>query len=151
MPVIIRSRLRRTTVRGEKLVAVAEKILVIMRKSRSELGLEIVGKDRIRRLNRIFRGQDYPTDVLAFPLQTGPLPFLALLGDVVISLPVAVTQAKRFGQSIDEELVRLLIHGILHLFGYDHEQGPQEAKRMRRKEHMIFQALTPIPKLVKNP
>jgi rRNA maturation RNase YbeY len=71
-----------------------------------------------------------------------------LLGDVVISLDTAARQAATDRQPIDQAVVRLLIHGILHLCGYDHERA-REARRMRAKERAIFRLLRPIPKLVK--
>jgi len=71
-----------------------------------------------------------------------------LLGDVVISLDAAARQAKSGGWSLDEEVIRLLSHGILHLLGYDHERGAAEAARMRRKERAVIRALGRIPKLV---
>lgn len=103
----------------------------------------------MRQLNRRYRHRDYATDVLAFPaerLNGNPEPFL---GDVVICLPTAHAQAATFGNTPDQELLRLLIHGILHLFGYDHEQSPREAKRMQRKEQALFRQLSPVPTLAK--
>ncbi len=111
--------------------------------------MEIVGSKQIRRLNRQYRQQDYPTDVLAFPIREAAGPQTPLLGDVVISFPQAVEQASRHGHSIEEELIKLLIHGILHLQGYDHERGELEARRMRRKEREIFKRFHPFPKLLK--
>lgn len=102
----------------------------------------------MRSLNRQYRGRDYPTDVLAFPMeQMGKRPQL-FLGDIVICLPMAITQAPRFDNTPDQEVLRLLIHGILHLQGYDHERSPQEAKRMQRKERSIINKLSPPPRLL---
>lgn len=89
----------------------------------------------IRSLNRQYRGKDKPTDVLSFPLADELHPFL--LGDVVISVETAARQAQRRGHSLREELQILLIHGILHLLGYDHEVSRSEAIRMHRKEREI--------------
>ncbi|GJL50752.1 MAG: hypothetical protein NPIRA01_19790 [Nitrospirales bacterium] len=100
-------------------------------------------------LNRQYRHQDRPTDVLAFPLWEGPGPRTSLLGDVVISVPMAERQAATYGHSIDKEMIHLLTHGILHLIGYDHERGQREAQRMRRKEQTILEALQPIPKILR--
>ncbi len=150
----------------------AQRILQATGESRAELSLELIGDRRMRRLNRVYRGVDAPTDVLSFPMRTPtpPLPIThrirramgtrrgrvregaqggPLLGDIVISLPTAARQAKGDGYSLDHELVRLLIHGILHLCGYDHERGAREARRMRAKELAVLRSLGPIPKLVK--
>ena len=72
----------------------------------------------------------------------------ALLGDVVISLHTAARHAAADGHAVDHEVATLLIHGILHLVGYDHERGEREARRMRRKERAILRSLIPIPKLI---
>ena len=89
----------------------------------------------IHTLNRQYRGKDRPTDVLSFPLADALQP--SLLGDVVISVETAARQARRRGHSLREELRTLLIHGILHLLGYDHEISRSEAIRMRRKEREV--------------
>lgn len=89
----------------------------------------------IHRLNRQYRGKNKPTDVLSFPLADALHPHL--LGDVVISTETAVRQAKRRSLSLQEELQTLLVHGILHLLGYDHEVSRSEAIRMHRKEREV--------------
>ena len=148
MPVIVRCRLPRTNVREGLLKRVTRNILEATGESKSELSLELVGNHRIQRLNRHYRNQDRPTDVLAFPLGGPPGRYPRLLGDVVISLPMAKAQAAQFRCSVDEELVRLVIHGTLHLLGYDHELGEQEARRMKRKERAILRRLRPLPKII---
>lgn len=94
----------------------------------------------IHTLNRQYRGKDKPTDVLSFPLADDLHP--ELLGDVVISLDTATRQAQRRGHSLREEVQILLIHGILHLLGYDHEVSRSEAIRMHRKEREVMDILT---------
>lgn len=92
----------------------------------------------MRRLNHRWRGRDRTTDVLAFPLEEGEFGSLGTgLGDVVISLDTARHQAEERGLSLEEEVERLLVHGILHLVGYDHERSPEEARRMQRKERAV--------------
>ena len=86
-------------------------------------------------LNRQYRGKDKPTDVLSFPLADELQPFL--LGDVVISVETAAHQAQQRGHSLRKELQTLLIHGVLHLLGYDHEVSRSEAVRMHRKEREV--------------
>jgi len=114
----------------------------------AQMSLSLVGKTRMRSLNRTYRGRDYPTDVLAFPMRHIGDQTDVFLGDVVICLPVAIGQASRFDNTPDQELLRLLIHGTLHLLGYDHEHSKREATRMQRKERAIFSTLSPVPRLL---
>ena len=80
----------------------------------------------LRRLNRDFRGRDYPTDVLSFPADVGES-----LGDLAISLPRARAQASEFGHALPDEIRILMLHGLLHLLGMDHEA---DAGRIARAE-----------------
>ena len=165
--VFIRSRLRRASLLQPAIKTVARKILAAAGEPGAELSLDLVGDRRMRRLNREYRGRDLPTDVLAFPMRHSlrvtryALRAFArrsasarrrvtpdMLGDVAISLHTAARHAAADRRAVDHELARLLIHGILHLVGYDHERGGREARRMRRKERAILQALEPLPKLV---
>ncbi len=100
-----------------------------------ELSLLIVDDDRIAMLNREYFQQEGPTNVIAFPMQEGEFSQVNpdLLGDVVISLDTARTEADAAGQTLTERFDQLLIHGILHLFGYDHINDKQEALEMEAK------------------
>jgi probable rRNA maturation factor len=110
-----------------------------------ELSVIITDDKRIRVLNREFRRKDKATDVLSFPQLTKAELFGrargfvgSSLGDLVISSETTLRQAKEFGVAKREELLRLLVHGVLHLCGYDHEKVPHnEAQRMRRQERAI--------------
>jgi len=92
-------------------------------------------------LNRTHRGVEGPTDVLAFSLREGPLSHLTpeLLGDVVISVDSARRQGRQAGIGLRAELALLLVHGILHLLGYDHAGGA-ERRRMWRKQRAVLLA-----------
>lgn len=148
MAVWFRSHLRQTSVRPTTLRRMMQSVLQLAGHPSASLSLTLVGKTRMQRLNRTFRQRDYATDVLAFPMQDASHSSLAFVGDVVICVPVALSQASRFGNTPDEEILRLLIHGTLHLLGYDHETTEREAKRMTRKEQAIFRRLTPVPHLL---
>ena len=126
MPVLIGMRLTRWNLRLEALEKVATHILRATGEAKAVLSLEIVGDGRMRRLNRAYRQRNNTTDVLAFATREGPGPPSLLLGDVVISLPQAIRQAHEHEVPVDRELVSLLIHGILHLCGYDHETDDGE-------------------------
>jgi probable rRNA maturation factor len=94
----------------------------------------------MRSLNRTWRQVDRTTDVLSFSQREGQFPDIQpqVLGDIVICLPQAERQARDAGHSLVREIDRLLVHGILHLLGYDHERSSAEAVRMRRKERQLL-------------
>lgn len=107
----------------------------------SELSVSIVGDRTIRRLNREYLGKDKPTNVISFAMHEGPFADLNphMLGDVVISADTAGLEAEAGNISFESRLIFLMLHGILHLAGYDHERsGEVEARRMEEKEREIF-------------
>jgi len=141
MPVEIVRKDGGRAISSRKLRKVALKVLELVEKGQAELSIALVGNAEIRKLNAKFRKKDYPTDVLSFPagdeLPTG----VQLLGDVVISVERAKEQAKERRRTLNEEMVTLLIHGIVHLLGYDHERSPKDARIMDRLEKKIYRAL----------
>ena len=109
---------------------------------RSELSIVLTEDSEVRRLNRRFRGKDKTTDVLSFPLLEGfslktGSQNLQPLGDVVISLPQAKRQATQAGKPLRQELALLLVHGILHLLGYDHVTKAQEKKMFGLQDRLL--------------
>ena len=151
MPVHMQSQVRRFTFDQAHLERSARTILVDVGEPSAELGILFVGNQRMRSLNRRYRGKDRTTDVLAFAMREATVPHVpsfapTMLGDVVIAVPEAARQAKQGQRSLDEELMVLLIHGILHLCGYDHERSEKEARRMHRRERMILRLLARLPK-----
>lgn len=106
----------------------------------AELSVLFVGDRAMRSLNRRYRHKDKTTDVLSFPLRDDQFTHIlpSLLGDIVISVPAAGRQAAEAGHSFLREVDILLIHGLLHLLGYDHERSEGEARRMRRKEARLL-------------
>ena len=117
----------------------------ILKQDRLELSLALVGNREIRQLNAAYRKKDEPTDVLSFPAGDHLAGGAKILGDVVISVEQADKQAARAKRSREEELEILLIHGILHLLGYDHERSAKEARIMREMEKNLQQALSKSP------
>jgi rRNA maturation RNase YbeY len=148
MPVHMQSYVRRVTFDQARLDRLARSILSDVGEASAELGILFVGDHRMRSLNRQYRGKDRTTDVLAFAMREAPHSSADLLGDVVIAVPTAVRQAKQGQRSLDEELTVLLVHGILHLCGYDHERGEKEARRMHRRERMVLRSIESLPKHV---
>lgn len=103
-----------------------------------ELGILLVDDKEIQELNRQYLGRDRPTNVLAFPMDG---PSNRLLGDIVISVQTAQREAEERGVSLEEHLALLLIHGILHLLGYDHEKGGRQETEMKRKERELLKVV----------
>ena len=101
----------------------------------AQVTLRFVAEGEGRRLNREFRGRDYATNVLTFVYEVRPL-----AGDVVICAPVVAREARAQGKSVRAHHAHLLIHGVLHLQGFDHEV-PSEAARMERRERVILARL----------
>lgn len=140
----ILNRQRRQAFDRERLERVAVWLLDALGLQGTELSLVLLSDRGIRELNRQYLRRDRATDVLAFsqregPLGTGREP--GLLGDVVISLESARRQAAAPGIHWERELDRLLIHGVLHLLGYEHTRGPEEALRMRQRERALLRRL----------
>lgn len=148
MPVHMQTQVRRVTFDQARLDRQARAILSSVGELSAELGILLVGDQRMKSLNHRYRGKDRTTDVLAFAMREAPHASAGLLGDVVIAVPTAVRQAKEGGRSLDEELTVLLVHGILHLCGYDHERSEQEARRMQRRERMVLRSIGSMPKRI---
>ena len=126
---------------------VREILRVLKIKKNIEMSLLLVGEKRIRSLNKQYRGQDRVTDVLSFGYLESKRKFITprtssmILGDVVICYPQAKKQAKQEGHSTLTEIGILFIHGLLHLLGFDHEEGDNQAKKMMRLEKKIIKKL----------
>ncbi len=117
---------------------IAETLLRAVKQSRAELSIALVGDREMLPLNRKYRNKRKTTDVLSFLVEDQPLPGAKMLGDVVISVEQARRQAKERGKSLKSEMVTLLIHGILHLLGYDHEKSPCQARIMFAYERKLY-------------
>jgi rRNA maturation RNase YbeY len=120
----------------------ARAVLRALGHARSELSLALVDDAAMTALNAEHRGKHQPTDVLSFSLVEGAHAGFrgALLGDVVIDVEQAARQARRARRPLDDELARLVIHGVLHLLGHDHEHDA-EARRMRVEERRLWRVL----------
>lgn len=112
-----------------------------------EVSVTFVTDEEIQEINRTYRDKDQPTDVLSFPMyeadeveievadEEEPL----LLGDIIISIPRAKAQAEEYGHSFDRELGFLLVHGFLHLIGYDHDHEEAEQAMFAKQEEILSQ------------
>lgn len=117
----------------------AQAILCLLGELDAELTVSLVDDGAIHELNHRYRGKDRPTDVLAFAMREGDAGPAdpSVLGDVVISVDTAARQARSRRRPLAAEVRVLLVHGILHLLGYDHERSPAEARRMRAMEQRL--------------
>lgn len=128
---------------------IAKFVLKEEKKGASYLSIALIGPGRMRKLNKRYLGKNRVTDVLAFPESKVPLEKFKIfppqkvppLGEIVICLREVKKNAKRFNSSFKEELARILIHGILHLLGYDHEKDKVAAKKMEEKQNYYLKHL----------
>ncbi len=141
---------------GKQLIQLLEKaaLACLTYESRDlnyEISLSLVDDDEIRELNKIYREENYPTDVLSFPMVGGNQIINVtdvvekLLGDIVISVERVVLQAEEYNHSFEREMVFLFVHSMFHLMGYDH--GTEEsAKDMEAREEAILSTLNLVRK-----
>ena len=143
MKIWIRNQQKPTPLDLKKIRRVVQRILADLGLPEAELSLMLVDDKQIQELNHRFLGRDKPTNVLAFSMREGEYSSLHphLLGDLVISIETAKRQSKQSGLNAMEMLTLLLIHGILHLLGYEHEGGKKGAREMAIKQKELFQMI----------
>jgi probable rRNA maturation factor len=134
----------RSALRAAWLRRIARRVLAVEDAGPTELGVVITDDATVRELNSRYLGIDEPTDVLSFGLgEKDDVPFALppgeapSLGEVIISYPTAVRQAEEQGHSVEAEVAHLLVHGILHLLGYDHVETGEERIMRRREEALL--------------
>lgn len=124
----------------------AQAILDALGSPEGELSILLLDDAQIAILNQDYLQRQGPTNVIAFPMREGEFADVnpQLLGDVVISLETAEKEGWAAGQSMQTRLDELLIHGILHLFGYDHENSESEAERMETKSNELLEIINSL-------
>ncbi|MCL2140377.1 MAG: rRNA maturation RNase YbeY [Dehalococcoidia bacterium] len=124
----------------------AETALKCENQSAAEMGIFITGQEQIRRLHNEYMGEDSVTDVLSFAMNEGdvdthefvlPIDGKRHLGEVIISFPQAEKQAAEQGHTTEREITVLLLHGILHLLGYDHDETVRQQRMQLREKHIL--------------
>jgi probable rRNA maturation factor len=127
----------------------AEAMLALLQLEKSELSLVLSDDDQLHQLNKIYRGKDKPTDVLAFPMREGDFGRLhaglpaGLLGDVIVSVPTAKRQARAAKKDLMAEITMLVAHGLLHLLGWDHDTAAKDRAMRAETERLVAAALAP--------
>ena len=124
------NRQRKTRIDAKAWESFAEKAAAAIGKTDASATIAFVSDKKIRELNRQFRGIDKPTDVLSFPAADADK---LNLGDIAISVETAAKQARENGLTFDHEIAQLILHGLLHLSGYDHETDDGEMNRLELK------------------
>jgi probable rRNA maturation factor len=111
-----------------------------------EVDLVLADSDTVQDLNRLYRGKNEPTDVLSFAALEGEAFVVSpdevpSLGEIVVCLPVAEAQARAAKRGVAGEVSHLIVHGLLHLLGYDHEDSEEESQRMKEREDTLLASL----------
>ena len=140
MAVLISNRQSKIRITQKKMVQKAQAILDALESPDAELSIVIVDDAHIAELNQCYLNRSGPTNVIAFPMRTGDFSDITphLLGDVVISAETARLEADAMGIRFALRLSELLVHGVLHLFGYDHEKSEKESSRMQQKSDELM-------------
>lgn len=108
----------------------------------AEISVVFVGDPEMKKLNHFYRGKDKTTDVLSFIYEfPKDKKKDTLLGEVIISYPQAARQAEKYGWEVKREIKELLVHGLFHLCGFDHEKGPRAAKKMSEMEQAVLEKI----------
>ena len=125
-----------SSVDQRRLVNAVQRVLQLESISSDEIGIAIVADARIHELNVQYLGHDYPTDVLSFPLSANDQP---LQGDIAVSLDTARAQAARYGWTVQDELLLYVVHGVLHLVGYDDQDQPSAVRMQARQRELLVE------------
>ena len=140
MEILIKSQPESHGVKSRRIKRKLERALRDLGCHDKELSILFTDDKTISELNQQYLGREGPTNVLAFPTSGGPQPRIEtpLLGDVVISVETALRESRMGGDQLEQTIDRLLIHGILHLLGFDHEGSLAEAERMEAEENRLM-------------
>jgi probable rRNA maturation factor len=137
--VSVRQDLRPAAVSGRRVKELAVRALSILPAAGADLRIRIVGDAAIARWNREFLGRDRPTNVISFPDEAGPPARGGTVsGDILVSAPTCLAQTEGWRETPEARVFFFVLHGILHLAGYDHEPGGADARRMRRRELQLY-------------
>jgi probable rRNA maturation factor len=124
---------------GRRLKAYARAALALLSTAGCDVRVRVVGDAAIARMNRKYLGRDRPTNVISFPEMDGETPRGGrVAGDIVVSAPTCLSETGGWKEPPEARVFYFVLHGILHLAGYDHESGGAQARRMRRKELALY-------------
>jgi probable rRNA maturation factor len=143
MEVLIKNRQSSWEISLEKIEQSVRVILGALDCPDGEISILIVDDPQMEKLNWKYLNRNGPTNVIAFPMREGEFSHLSpqLLGDVVISTETAAKEAQNSDMSVEQRLKELLVHGILHLLGYDHETSGQDARKMEGRSQKLLELI----------
>lgn len=144
MKIYLENRQRSTRINRKRVKRELGKALRLLGLHRAELSVLFVNSSRMTYLNGRYRGISGPTDVLSFPMSDSPGGDRSILGDIVVCVPRALSQAGEYGVTFHDEMLRLLLHGLLHLLGYDHEISAYQRRKMEKKERELMHAVKTV-------
>ena len=137
--VSVRQDLRPAPFPGRRLKAYVRAALALLSAGGADVRVRVVGDSAIARWNREYLGRDRPTNVLSFPEADGvPARGARVTGDIVVSAPTCLSETVGWKEAPEARVFFFVLHGILHLAGYDHEGGGAQARRMRRRELALY-------------
>lgn len=140
--VSVRQHLRPRPFRGERLRALVRRALARLAAAEGDVRILVVGDEDMERWNREFLGRAGTTNVIAFPDDApGEAPRDRVAGDILVSAPTCLSQTRGWRGTPDERVFFFVLHGMLHLAGYDHETGAAGARRMRRREMDLYRSV----------
>ena len=145
MKIQIENQQKRIKIDKRKIRIKVTRLLKLINCANKEISITFVDDETIQRINKQYLQRDKPTNVISFSLQEGEFGDInpEVLGDIVISVDTAISDANRGNLSFDEEILFLMIHGLLHLTGYNHENTSRtNALKMKQKEKELFRLLT---------
>lgn len=130
----------------KRIMLLAEKACTALDLSGISISFILTDNEYIREINKKYRKKNRPTDVISFAYRENPFPAvddgIEELGDIYLSMEKVLSQADEYNVSLENELKRLLVHGILHLIGYDHERSKKDWKVMRQREEEILNKIS---------
>ena len=145
MKIQIENQQKRIKIDKRRIRSQVNALLKLLNCANMEISITFVDDAAIRQINKQYLARDKTTNVISFPLQEGEFSDInpEILGDIVISVDTANRDAAKGNLSFDEEILFLIIHGLLHLIGYNHENTPTaDVRKMKKKEKELFSLLT---------
>lgn len=137
----VRQHVRPAPFRGDRLRTLIRRAVRILGVAEADLRILVVADEEMGRMNREYLGRKGTTNVISFPEEdAGKGRTFRLAGDILVSAPVCLSQTRDWPCTPEEKVFFFIVHGVLHLLGFDHERGGREAVQMRREEVRVYRS-----------